>query len=145
MLYLLHSEFPDHAWDIDLVNINALKELEFNVDHIHNIVHVLQTITSSKLSVIVLNPNGNHHNSKTTWNKLDTELRALSDRIQLVCEPEYDGSRLHVKLYLRSKDPNCDFVELAHQLLPQCVGRGSVTVFGAVAERLRANPEYLMC
>ena len=126
-----------------MANLDALKELEFKVDRVHHIIHVLKTITSNKLAVIVLNPKNNHYNHKNTWDKLDTELCALSDHASGP-RRESDGSGLRLKLFLKSKDPNCNFIELAGRLIPQFVRRRTVTVFGAVAEKWRNDPEYLI-
>jgi len=133
----------DLPWGIDLANVDTLQELEFNVDQIHNIAQVLQTITSSRLAVIVLNPSGNHHNYPNTWIRLDTALYALADRILVARGPQDDRSCLRVKLFLRSKIPDYDFKESAGQL-PRCIARGCVTVFGAIAEDPCVDPEDSM-
>jgi hypothetical protein len=134
----------DLASGIDLANVDALEELEFNVDSIHSIAYVLQTVTSSRLAAIVLDPNGNHHNYPNMWRQLDTVLYALVDHTQSVRGPQADGSHLHMKLFLRSNAVGCDFVEFANQLLPKCAGRGCVTVFGAILEGPGAELKYSM-
>jgi len=132
---LIAPGIPDFVWGIDLANVDALKELEFDVDRVHFIAHVLRTITSSRLAVITLNPNDNRRNHQGTWEQLDTVLYALVDRIQSLRGPQDGGSTLpRVKLILRSKDADCDFMESASQLLPKCVGRGCVTVVGEIIE-----------
>ena len=131
---LIALRIADLPWGIYLANVDVLQELEFNVDQIHNIAQVLQTITSSRLAVIVLNPNGNHHNYPNTWKRLDTALHALVDRTLAARGPQDDRLCLRVKLFLRSTIPNHDFKESAGQLLLRCIARGCVTGFGAIAE-----------
>lgn len=107
-------------------------------------MHVLQTVTSSRLAVIAIDPKDDHHNYPDTWNQLDAALYALVDRVEPVQGPQDGGSRVRVKLFLRSKTADCDFLESASQLLPKCIGRGCVTVFGAILANRYANPEYSM-
>ena len=127
---LIALEIPDFAWGIDLTNVDALEELEFNVNQIHNTTQTLQTITSSKLALIVLNSNGNHYNYSNAWKRLDAALYTLIHRIESGQEPRDDGSRLHVKLSLGSNTYSCDVMESANQLLPKCIEHGYVTAFG---------------
>ena len=141
---LIAPGIPDLPWGIDLANVDALEELGFNVNHVHHIMHALQTITSSRLAVIAIDPNDSHHNYLDTWNRLDAALYALVDRVEPVRGPQDGSSRIRVKLFLRSETADCDFLESASQLLPKCIGRGCVMVFGAILEKPYANPEYSM-
>ena len=129
----------DLAWGIDLTNVDALEELEFSLDHIHHTTHVLQTITSSRLAVIILNCNGNHHNYPNAWKRLDAALYALVDRVQSTQGLEDEGLGVRVQLFLKSKTQDYDYVDASRQLLPKCIGRGWVMVFGAIVEDPRGG------
>lgn len=123
--------------------MDALEELEFNVDHIHNIVHIIQTITSSALRVITLNPKGNYPNPLDTWNKLDAELCTLARRIGSAARrPWDDNSSLQVKLFLKSNNPDYDFVELASRLLPRYIRGGSLAVLGSFVGDFRMDYQF---
>ena len=65
-MYLIALGILDFVWGIDLANVDTLEELEFDVNLVHSITHVLQTITSSRFAVIVLDPNGNHRSYSNT-------------------------------------------------------------------------------
>jgi len=134
--FRVHS---DHAWGVNLANADALEELEFNVENIHQISPTLQTVTSNRLAVIVLNTNDSCYNYPNTWKRLDAALYALTDRIQSVRAPRNDGSRPRVKLFLGRKAVDSDIVGIAGQLLPECIERGCVTVSRAVLEDPRAD------
>ena len=129
----------DLAWGVDLTNVDALEELEFNLDHIHHTTRVLQTITSSRLAVIILNCNGNHHNYPNAWKRFDAALYTLVDRIQSTQGPEDEGPDVRVQLFLKSKTQDYDFADASSQLLSVCIGRGWVTVFGAIVEDPRGG------
>jgi len=141
---LIAPGISDLPRGIDLANIDALEELGFKTYDVHHIMHVLQTITSSRLAVIAIDPDDNHHNYPDTWNRLDAALYALVDRVEPVQGPQDGGSRIRVKLFLRSEAADCNFLESASQLLPKCIGRGCVTVFGAILADRYAKPEYSM-